>query len=105
MASVQYAFGYSNTTAVERQPIPAAAVWQDIDQIPPVAPLSASGVVAPAMGLFTSESDPRFPYRYTCSSFANMVPANYWFNAYTPTLRDARSQVVAYDSATWVADS
>jgi hypothetical protein len=42
MAAVPYAFGYSSTTAVERQPLYAADVWLSISGLEPTAdPLGA----------------------------------------------------------------
>ena len=103
MASVPYSFNYSNTTAVERQPVNSVDVWQDIAAIP-ANPATASGIVVSVSGaLFTSISGN--VYRYACPQFSTMVPGNYWGGAYQPTLKDSSGVNIPYNPTVWVADS
>ena len=100
--SVPYAFNYSNTTAVERQPIHINDVWTRIGDIPRV-PVAIDGVLRQAtVQLTVAEGDRRFAPA-VAADLSQVIPANY-FNAYAPTLTDAAARAVPYDPAVWVAD-
>lgn len=113
MAGVPYSFGYSNASAVVRQPIYSSSVWwTGMNQFP----LTPSGpLVQTATATFTDLAAAGDPSTYACAvtgsgpSLAAMIPGNFGNGtAYQPSLIGMRAGVsgqVPYDPALWVADS
>lgn len=100
MAAVPYAFGYSNTTAVERQPIYVSDVWRQIPLVPLVA--SNGGVVSAATAVAVATDN---PLRFACAFPAPMIPGNWGDGvSYQPTLIDSNRVTLKYDPSIWVGD-
>jgi len=113
MAGVPYSFGYSNTSAVVRQPIYSSSVWwTGMNQFPltPTGPL-----VQTASASFVNLAAVGDPLTYACTvtgsgpTLAAMIPGNFGDGtAYKPSLTGLRAGVpvpIPYDPALWVADS
>ena len=110
MAAVPYAFGYSNTTVVERQPIYTSDVWYNISQIPQAPSLSSSAYYQQKLNVsITATSN---PLQFTCTGLSNMIPGNWgnWGSSgagslWQPFLTDSNGKTIVYNPAVWVADS
>ena len=113
MAGVPYSFGYSNTSAVQRQPIFSSSVWWvGLDQLPltPSGPYVQSATAA--FGVATGSTSTRFPCIFSAptATFTGMIPGNFGNGtAYQPTLLGTRNGAtdvpIPYNPSLWVADS
>lgn len=108
--SVQYAFNYSNSTAVERQPLNLTDVWASIAEIPAIPDGEVNGVVKKTIVVFVATTDPRVFVPATPADFSQMVPANFFgggssLGSYIPILTDSGGLAIQYNPGVWVADS
>ena len=112
MAGVPYSFGYSNKSAVERQPIYSSSVWwAGMNDFP----LTPSGpLVRTAYATFIDLVSASDPTTYRCVATAEptllaMIPANFGDGtSYKPTLFGMKAGVsvqIPYNPTVWVADS
>lgn len=110
--SVQYSFNYSNSTAVERQPIHLTDVWTSIADLPANPDGEVSSIVNKTIVVFVATADPRVFIPATPTDFSQMVPANFFGGgggspggSYIPILTDSAGLTIAYNPGVWVADS
>jgi len=110
MAAAPYAFGYSNTTVVERQPIYTSDVWYNISQIPQAPSSSPSAYCQQKLNVSITPTSN--PLQFACTGLSNMIPGNWgnWGSSgagslWQPFLTDSNGQTVVYNPAVWVADS
>jgi len=105
MAAVPYTFGYSNTTAVERQPVFSKDIWLNAGLLGQVTPCGTyvNAATAATAGAPTVVGQ---YYQYTCSQLSLMVPGNFGNGtSFKPTLTDGSGKIIPYNNSMWVADS
>jgi len=113
MAAVPYSFGYSNASAITRQPVYSSSVWwTGLNEFP----LTPSGpLVRTAYATFVDLAAASDPSTFACTftragpTLAGMIPGNFGDGtSYQPSLSSMHTGVSApipYDPALWVADS
>jgi len=113
MAGVPYSFGYSNKSAVERQPIYSSSVWwAGMNDFPPTP---SGPLVRTAYATFIDLVSASDPTTYRCVATSTvptllaMIPANFGDGtSYKPTLFGMKAGVsvqIPYNPTVWVADS
>ena len=105
MAAVPYTFGYSNITAVERQPVFSKDIWLNAGLLGQVTPCGTyvNAATAATAGAPTVVGQ---YYQYTCSQLSLMVPGNFGNGtSFKPTLTDGSGKIIPYNNSLWVADS
>ena len=104
MAAVPYSFGYSNTTAVERQPLYGTSIWwQNLNNVPADSTVIGSAFKTVSAQFYTS-SDNGVTFNAS-GPFFGMIPGNFGNGvSYRPLLTDAAHRTIRYDPSVWVAD-